>query len=381
LIHPSSKKIILISPDSFKECANSVTIAKLVEKELKSIENCDLLVKPISDGGDGFLQVCHFYFGGQFIYYQITTPYDDSVFDCPVLYCESKKELYMESAEILGLKKVPNIFRKPLHLSSKGMGELLRKIQNEIDANDIIVDKIVVGIGGTSTIDLGMGMMSRLGLNLLDSTGQKLSVLPKNFLNVESIRYEAFELSFDIQLVLDVNVPLIGNQNGLATFGEQKGASKKDILLLEQSFNHLIKLLENNELLDSSKHFSGAGGGLAFAFQCFYNADTLSSKEFIENIININKYKNSVDIVLTGEGAYDFQSELGKGAGMLVKMFSPKSAKVFLICGKADKNSKETLPPNVQLIEINKYFSSNSESIRNYEKGIQNACEEIRNQL
>ena len=144
---------------------------------------------------------------------------------------------------------------------------------------------------------------------------------------------------------------------------------------------HLFKLLKNNKLLDSSKSFSGAGGGLPFVFQNFYNADILSSQEFIENILNIKEYKNSVDILITGEGAYDAQSELGKGAGLLVKMFSPQSEKVFLICGRADKKSKEILPPNVHLIELNKYFSSNSESIRNYEKGIHKACEEIRNQL
>jgi glycerate kinase len=376
-----SKKTILISPDSFKECANSVTIAKLIERELKSIENSDLILKPISDGGDGFLQVCHFYFGGQFRHYQITTPYDESVIDCQVLYCESKKELYIESAEILGLKKVPDRFRKPLHLSSKGLGELLRKIQNEIDVNEITVDRIVVGIGGTSTIDMGIGMMSNLGLSLFNSSGQNLSVLPINFVDAASIYFDVFAFSCNIQLVLDVNVPLLGNQNGVRTFGKQKGANDKDIFLLEQGFDHLVNLLGNNNLYNSSKSFSGAGGGIPFAFENFYNSDILSSQDFIRKILRINENITPVDILITGEGAYDSQSKLGKGAGLLINMFSSQSEKVFLICGKADKASKELLLPNVHLIELNKYFSSDSESIRNYELGIQKACEEIRNQL
>jgi glycerate kinase len=379
LILPLSKKKILISPDSFKECANSVTIAKLIEKELKTYENCDLILKPISDGGDGFLQVCHFYFGGQFRYYKISTPYDESTFDCPVLYCESKKEMYIESAEVLGLIKVPVKYRKPLQLSSKGLGELLIKIQNDIKEHKISVNKVKIGIGGTSTIDMGIGMMSNLGLSLFNSSGQNLSVLPINFVDAASIYFDVFEFSFNIQLVLDVNVPLLGNQNGVRTFGKQKGANEKDIFLLEQGFDHLVKLLENNNLYNSSKSFSGAGGGIPFAFENFYNSDILSSQDFIRKILRINENSTPVDTLITGEGAYDSQSKLGKGAGLLINMFSSQSEKVFLICGKADKAIKEILPPNVHVIELNKYFSSDSESIRNYELGIQKACEEIKN--
>ena len=71
------KKRILIAPNSFKECADSVTIAELIRQNL-SMLNQDLIIKPISDGGDGFLKVCHFYFGGTFRYYKITTAYDNS---------------------------------------------------------------------------------------------------------------------------------------------------------------------------------------------------------------------------------------------------------------------------------------------------------------
>jgi len=166
------KKLILIAPNSFKECASSVEIARLIRDGLeKYIPNSQLIVKPISDGGDGFLEVCQFYFGGNIIHYKISTPYDDLSFDCPVLYNPDNKKLYIESAEVLGLKIIPQKYRKPMYLSSKGMGELLLQINDNIDDHKIDCREIIIGIGGTGTVDMGLGMCSQLGMLFLDTNG------------------------------------------------------------------------------------------------------------------------------------------------------------------------------------------------------------------
>ena len=183
------KNRILIAPNSFKECADSVTIAELIKDNLNHLENAELIVKPISDGGDGFLNVCNYYFGGEIRTYKISTAYDETILDCPVLYIESKKEIYIESAEVLGLKKVPLTFRNPLKLSSKGLGELFLKIKQEIKQNKLNVEKVYVGIGGTATIDMGLGMMSKLGLKLIKASGEEVNVSPENFSITKSIDY------------------------------------------------------------------------------------------------------------------------------------------------------------------------------------------------
>ena len=125
-------KRILISPNSFKECASAVTIAKLIGNNLSALKDTELITKPISDGGDGFLEVCRFYFDGEIIKYSISRAYDDSTFDCPILYCKNLNEIYIESAEVFGLKVIPDLYRNPLRLSSKGLGELLKKIEYDV---------------------------------------------------------------------------------------------------------------------------------------------------------------------------------------------------------------------------------------------------------
>ncbi|TSA26025.1 MAG: hypothetical protein D4R68_07945, partial [Ignavibacteriales bacterium] len=134
---------ILIAPNSFKGCADSVEITeyikgslfKLLPEEIKS--NIDFLLKPISDGGDGFLQVCQRNFGVEFLHFEISNPFNADKFFCPVGYFQESKTIYIESAEVLGMKLIPEEFRRPMSLSSKGMGDLLLQIY------DFVMDGIM----------------------------------------------------------------------------------------------------------------------------------------------------------------------------------------------------------------------------------------------
>ncbi|HEY6626610.1 MAG TPA: glycerate kinase [Ignavibacteriaceae bacterium] len=375
------EKRILISPNSFKECADSVTIGELIKDNLSSLKDTELITKPISDGGDGFLNVCKFYFGGEIRNYSISSLYNDSKFECPVLYCEKRSELYIESAEVLGLKVVHIFYRNPLKLTSKGLGELLLQIQHDVQSRIINVEKIYIGIGGTATIDMGIGMMSILGLKLRDSAGREIPVLPENFSTVIDMDYEQIKFSFELIPVIDVTNPLLGEQGGIRIFGNQKNADDNMIFILENSFNHLLKLFENNGLMVSSNNLSGAGGGIPAALQIFYRTNLLQSSEFIKDNLDFKKYVNNVEYLITGEGAYDHQSGFGKGVNVLVHLFNSNIEQVFLVFGKISAGSIPKLPKYIFPIEISKYFSSEVESIANYTEGIKKACQDILKQL
>jgi glycerate kinase len=376
-------KRILISPNSFKECADALTIAKAIESNLTSLKQTELIVKPITDGGDGFLNVCHYFFGGEIRKYMISTAYDDSLLECPILYCGNRGEVYIESAEVLGLKNVPMILRNPLMLSSKGLGELIRKVEKDVQHGRIRVKRVYIGIGGTATIDMGMGMMSHLGMSLLDTNDQQLPMLPIYFEKVKKIKYRRFNLSFEIIPVVDVTNPLLGKHGGVKVFGKQKGANIETILTIEQGFNNLLNLFKNNDLQISSNNLSGSGGGIPAAFQIFYNCQLLQAKEFIFYNLNFDKYLSvdPIDYLITAEGLYDKQSGFGKGAGILVTSFNIKVKSVFLICGKISENSMSTLPKNVIPLSLSKYFDSEAESILHYEQGIEKACQQIINHI
>jgi glycerate kinase len=375
------KKRILISPNSFKECADSVSIAELIRDNLFHLKDTELIMKPISDGGDGFLNACRFHFGGEIRKHFISTSYNDSMFKCQVLYCEKRREVYIESAEVLGLKVVPLFYRNPLKLTSRGLGELLLKIESDIRGKRINAEKVYIGIGGTATIDMGMGMMAELGLKLYDASGKELNVIPDNFHLAEAIDYIPMRFSFELIPVVDVTIPLLGPQGGIRVFGAQKNANETIISILEENFNHLLNSFENNSLEVSSTSLSGAGGGIPVAFQIFYKTGLLKSSEFIENNLGIRKYPTEAEYLITGEGAFDSQSNFGKGAGVLIDLFKEKVQRIFLLCGRISKEVILPCPKNVYFIEMSKFFSSEEESIANYKEGISNSCKEIVKEL
>ncbi len=369
---------VLVAPNSFKECADSVELITLFENafdkhlpnNIKSQIKFDY--KPISDGGDGFLEVCKYHFGLEKLHFEISYPYSNEKFLCPACYWEEKKILFVESAEVLGLKKIPGDKRNPMELSSKGMGELLIQILDGIENGLLDIEHIIVGIGGTGTNDLGLGMMEVFGLELYDKEDKKLDVLPKNFELVKKIVVPEVTFPFKLETVIDVENPLLGEKGACKAFAHQKGANNNDVIHLENGFENVLRELELEEEFVSK--LSGAGGGLAAAFKIFFNSDEKFASDFIENYLRIN-YETDYNLVITGEGRFDFQSMMNKGSMIIANKFAKKNVPVYIVCGEAEG----ILPDdeNIHVIELAEYFDSIEESIANIDKGIELAGKQI----
>ncbi len=372
---------ILISPNSFKECISSVKLANIIADEFSDLHNAKIFLKPISDGGDGFLDVCRFHFGGEIINYRISNPYNSLEMDCPVLHNKNLRTVYIESANVLGLKVVPSEYRSPMELSSKGLGELLLQIQADTEIGKISVTKVIIGIGGTATIDMGIGACSVLGLKIYNRNNHIIEPIPKNFRLAERISWNNISFKFNIDIIIDVINPLLGENGALKIFGAQKGASNTDISILENGFTKLVNLLQNNKISDSVNKLYGAGGGIPSLLNLFLNAKIRTSNTFVFDDIGIDELLNKVNILITGEGAYDSQSSFGKGAGLLVKKFAISADKIFLICGTLEENTRMNLPKNIIPIEIGKFFQNKEESIANIKSGVRLACLKIKQNL
>ena len=368
-------KNILIAVNSYKECADAVEASRLFNKYLdKSLFKTKQ--KPISDGGDGFLEVCKFNFGLEILTYRITTPYDESYMDCRVGLDKKNKTLYLESAEVLGLRKIPLEKRRPLLLSSKGLGDLLQQVKKDIEKQVIDVKKIIIGIGGTGTMDLGLGACSRLGLKIYDSYGSELKVLPENFCNAAKIEFQPSKLPFEIEIILDVENPLLGKDGGII-YGRQKGASNAELKVIELGWNKIANILNKNELTGVTKELSGAGGGLSLGLGLIQDCTKRKAFDFISKDLNLGNNISNVDMIITGEGSFDEQSLMGKGAGTIISMFERENIPIVLCSGKIDGEVSDKLSMNIFPIELSRYYNSVEESIDNFEESIKFACNEI----
>jgi glycerate 2-kinase len=367
-------KNILIAPNSFKECRNSIEIVNILSTYFPQNYSHSF---PLSDGGDGFLAVCKNIFDLKPLTYYIPKIYEDDLFECTIGYNESEGIIFIESALILGLSLIPINKRYPLLINSKNLGILLKKIMEDFEDKREKLNKIVIGLGGTGTNDMGLGACSAFGLKIFDSAGNSLELIPKNFINASNIEWEQNSCSADIEFIVDVNNPLIGEKGASRTYAAQKGASQEEINILEDGFVNILKLLKDKGMIESSDNLSGAGGGIAAGMNIFFGAGIKSSRDFILNDMGLKNFKGKVKYVITGEGAFDKQSLMDKAPGIVINAFKDHAEKIFVICGTFDKNIRHILPKNAEIIELSHFFKSKEESIQNFEKGLWLASEKI----
>jgi glycerate kinase len=366
----------LLAPNSYKEVADSVKAAYLFSKYLKGHSRLNIIEKPISDGGDAFLNICKDNFNLKIITYEILKSYNNNLMTIKIAYDEINSNIYIESAEILGLKTIPINARNPSVINSKGLGDLFQILKKEAETKKLNIKKIYIGIGGTGTNDLALGACSRFGLKIYDDFNE-LEIQPINYHKVKRIEWQKQNFPFEIMTVIDVNNKLLGEAGATLTFGKQKGANTEELQLIEKGFENIISILIKMGLIDAADNLSGAGGGLAAGLSIFFNAETKKAKDFILEDLEIEKFKNEVDYVVTGEGSFDSQSLMEKGCGLIINEFQDSVKKIFLVCGKINAEIKEKLKKKIYCIELYKYFNSIEESRNNFEKGIELACREI----
>lgn len=372
---------ILIAPDSFKECIDSISLSSLIQSKLKENKYSELVLEPISDGGDAFLKVCENNFQLEEIEYSISTPFDESLMLCKVGYDRINKTIYIESANVLGLKVIPLEKQKPLKLSSKGLGELILKIKADVQSEKLSCDKIYIGIGGTGTVDLGLGMCSIFSMKLFDFYNKELKVQPEDYFRIGEISLPEINLPFQILAIVDVQNRLLGEEGAVRKFAVQKGASVSDMNILDLGFKKVLNVLQKENIITNAEYLSGAGGGIAAALQIFFNSKTISAKDFILSSLNLKNKIDKADIIITGEGRFDSQSLLGKGAFSITEYALQKNKKVFFICGSCENSLHQMENNNFTIIELVDFFDSTAQSIQNIDQGIYHACDMINSKL
>jgi glycerate kinase len=370
------KKKLLIAPNAFKECADSVETADLI-KFCFIEKNFNILTMPLSDGGDGFLKVCRDKFRTETIEVIIPALFGSGNITVPFEVSESGDIIYIESAKVVGLNLIPASDRNPSQINASGLGILLKHITDNFN----IVKKIVIGIGGTATNDFGIGAVSIFGLKLFDNEKNELDPLPANYMHVKKIEYPRTKFSFEIEAVVDVDNNLLGGRGATKMFAKQKGAGDNDIKIMEKGFKNICDILVKDGVINSTDKLNGAGGGLAAGLQVFFNAGLIYSEDFILNYIGIRDVHPENTVVITGEGRFDRLSLMKKAPGVIVNHFGNTDTKVFVICGSAEEGIKDEIPGNIEVIEMLKHFSTVEDSIKNFKKGIELACEEIKGKI
>lgn len=328
---------IIVAPDSYKGSLSANEVAEIIEKGInRSIPSAEVILKPMSDGGEGMLDGLIEALDGEKIELTCKGPLGNEITTHYGVINEDTA--IIEIAEICGLTLVPKTKRNPENTTTFGVGEAI------IDSLDRNIKKIIIGLGGSATNDGGYGMLNALGIKGLDSTGKRLNIFGSDLYNLDDIDWSNLDPRLkDTSIVVanDVNNPLCGKEGASYTYGEQKGATKEQIIKLDQAIFKYAKLIEEDKKKEfKSEEGSGAAGGLGFGLLAI-DAYLTSGAELIANKLNIESSIASADLVITGEGKSDEQTLHGKAPIYVSRLANKYNIPSMLISGSVENDNVE----------------------------------------
>lgn len=311
----------LFASDSFKGTLTSRRTAELLTQAAGEIFPgciCDSI--EIADGGEGTADAVLSATDGRKIYMSVSGPLMERI---PASYVQlDKTRAVIEMAAASGLPLVPEGKRNPRETTTRGTGEMIA------DAVSKGFRDISIAIGGSATNDGGIGCMRALGVRFLDESGSELEGRGKDLIRIRSIDLTGMdpklkECAFTV--MCDVTNPLCGPNGATYTFGKQKGGAPEILDELEAGMcNYRDVLLRQFGIDMDTIPGAGAAGGLGAALMVFLNGKLKSGIETVLELSDFDRRLEGVSLVVTGEGAADWQSVSGKvmqGVGMHCRKF------------------------------------------------------------
>ena len=299
----------LFASDSFKGSLSSQKTAELLAKAAREIFpdcQCDSIV--VADGGEGTTAAVLAATNGKNLPVQVHGPLWESITSNYGMLDENRA--VMEMAAASGLPLVPEEKRDPRYTTSYGTGEMIA------DALRRGFRDISIAIGGSATNDGGIGCIRALGGKFLDENNQELKGCGEDLMKIRKIDLSGLnplikECKFTV--MCDVTNPLCGKDGATYTFGRQKGATPEIQNDLEAGMCNYRDIIKEQFDLDMDNiPGSGAAGGLGTALMVFLNGTLKSGIETVLDLVDFDEHLKDVDIVVTGEGATDWQSVFGK---------------------------------------------------------------------
>jgi len=327
---------VLIAPNSFKGSLSAVLTAKTIAKGILKAKGglrYKLTLLPISDGGDGLIDVFLFSKKAKKVECIVSDPLNRRI---KAYYaCDIKNSVaIIEMASASGLVLLNNSERNPLIASSKGTGEFL------LDAINKKVKRIIIGIGGSATCDCGIGALFALGFRFLNHNGEEVEPLAKNLSKIQKILYpDNFQKfsSLDIQIACDVDNPLIGKNGSAKIYAPQKGASSDDVFFLEEGLANFAKVIRKITGINiANMRGGGAAGGIGVAFHALLGAKLRRGTEIVFKELQVEEKIKNADIVITGEGRIDFQTIFGKAPIEIAKIAKKYHLPCIALCGSVE---------------------------------------------
>jgi len=314
----------LLCPDSFKGSLSSREVSDAIaEGILRVFPDASVTALPFGDGGEG-TAACFEAMGAKPVPVDVKGPYGEDITACYYRLPDGKSA-YIESAMACGLPLSP---RRDTHLATTyGVGQLLVAAAKDCR-------ELYLGLGGSATSDMGLGMAAALGFTFYDYSGVSIPCPVGGDLSRLGKVIPPSSPLPHITALCDVKNPLTGDLGAAAVFSPQKGADADTAALLDRGMHHAAALI------DPSFEFSegaGAAGGMGYAVLALLGGRLSPGAETVMSLLDLDTAMASSDIVITGEGRFDRQSLMGKVVGSLAEKAKKHRLPLYVLPGCAEE--------------------------------------------
>ena len=322
---------VVIAPDSFKECLAAEAVAEAMARGVRAAApGAEVVCVPMADGGEGTVRALVAATGGTRHQATVTAPLGEPV-DAEFGILGDGTTAVIEMAAASGLPLVPPDRRDPTKATTFGTGELIRA------ALHLGVSRLILGIGGSATVDGGAGMAQALGARLLDDAGVPIGPGGGELARLERIDLAAMDPrlgSVRCDVACDVDNPLCGPRGAAHVYGPQKGATPAMVEQLDANLAHLADLVER-DLGKNVRDAAGAGaaGGLGAGLMAFLDGRLRPGIGLVIDAVGLEAKLAGADLVLVGEGRMDEQSAYGKVPVGVARVASRMGIPVVAVVG------------------------------------------------
>jgi len=329
---------IVVAPTSFKGSIGVIDACIAIIRGIREVyPQVDITQFPLSDGGDGFLESLLFNCGGEFIDAVITDPHErrrDTV--CGLLKTGIG---IVEMAKASGLALLSENEKNPLLTTSYGTGELINVLVKRG------VKKIIVGVGGSATIDMGIGCMQAIGVRFLDEVGKDVGYGGREIARVKGIdRSQIREDMRDIELIIaaDVKNILLGSEGAVLTYGKQKGLVSKETNYMEDAIKNIADVIKKEFGKDvTAVRGGGAAGGIAAGLYGVLDAEIRDGIDIFFEITGFRGKTKNKDLIITGEGRFDSQTGYGKVVQRILLFGEKNNIFVIVLAGEITEKAEK----------------------------------------
>ncbi len=304
---------VLIVPDKFKGTLTATEAASAIARGWSRVRPDDVLeLLPMSDGGDGFGTVLMDLIGAT---RRRVNTVDAAHRPCRAQWAwePQTRTAIVESAEVIGLARLPAGRFHPFELDTAGLGKVLTAVAR------LAPHRVFIGIGGSATNDGGFGLARALGWQFLTRSGLEIRSWPELASCQRIIPPEHRPALGRVVVAVDVQNPLLGPTGCTRIYGPQKGLRTGEFRHAERALAQVTKVLGRQQFRSAQAVAgSGAAGGLGYGLLIFVNAVPMPGFALFAREADLTRRIRAADLVITGEGCMDQQSLMGKGVGELL---------------------------------------------------------------